>query len=87
MNRNSLIRLYFSLFIGIAASFSAVAQAAAMTAAEQVQAEHDQDGDERPGQQQRAPPTPARGRGGWKIRRRLDSVVAGHGMTRNRLLQ
>jgi len=37
MNRNSLIRLYFSLFIGIAASFSAVAQAAAMTAAEQVQ--------------------------------------------------
>lgn len=37
MNRKSLIRLYFSLFIGIAASFSAVAQAAAMTAAEQVQ--------------------------------------------------
>ncbi|SIQ62373.1 hypothetical protein SAMN05878276_2435 [Aquipseudomonas alcaligenes] len=37
MNRNSLIRLYFSLFIGIAASFSAVAHAAAMTAAEQVQ--------------------------------------------------
>ncbi|AMR65346.1 Uncharacterised protein [Aquipseudomonas alcaligenes] len=37
MNRNPLIRLCFSLFIGIAASLSAVAQAAAMTAAEQVQ--------------------------------------------------
>lgn len=37
MNRNPLIRLCFSLFIGIAASLSAIAQAAAMTAAEQVQ--------------------------------------------------
>ena len=37
MNRNPLIRLCFSLLIGIAASLSAVAQAAAMTAAEQVQ--------------------------------------------------
>ena len=37
MNRSPLIRLYFSIVFGVLASFSAVAQAAAMTAAEQVQ--------------------------------------------------
>lgn len=37
MNRNPLIRLYFSVAIGLLASLSTTAQAAAMTAAEQVQ--------------------------------------------------
>lgn len=37
MIRNPLIRLIFSMLIGLLASFSAIAQAAAMTAAEQVQ--------------------------------------------------
>ncbi|MFG0382613.1 hypothetical protein ACF8C6_16870 [Pseudomonas sp. zbq_18] len=37
MKRNPLIKLYFSLAFGLLTAFSAVAQAAAMTAAEQVQ--------------------------------------------------
>ena len=37
MNRNPLIRLFFSITLGILTTISAVAQAAAMTAAEQVQ--------------------------------------------------
>ena len=37
MNRNPMIRLIFSTMLGILATFSAIAQAAAMTAAEQVQ--------------------------------------------------
>lgn len=37
MNRNPLIRLFFSITLGILTTLSAVAQAAAMTAAEQVQ--------------------------------------------------
>lgn len=37
MNRSPLIRLFFSITLGILATISAIAQAAAMTAAEQVQ--------------------------------------------------